>query len=264
MKFLDNIYTKTDKKRVAVTGDVVSPSKDMVHEIYRSNPKNSVLEKVKNKVMLKADVTNNMLQSPINVSWLPFAAGYYNISPDINDYVAVTAPVLTSDIPNRNMQGFMTKTLFEFDPEYACQRYKTYVGRPLCKNHQNKDLSMAQGIVVDAFIMPVPKYKLVKVMCLFLVDRTKCQLLPTVLQYGGRYSIGSMASAFVCSICGGILGPGCQRTCTCYQSNYDKLGTYGKVYNGRLHFLMCLDPVFGELSILSEDPADFSAVGAMV
>lgn len=201
----------------------------------------------------------------IDVSWLPFAAGHYHISPDINDYVVSCIPALTSDIPNRNMQGFMTTTLFEFDTEQGCQRYRTFVGRPICKDHNNKDLSLAQGVVIDSFLVPVPKYKVVKVMCLALIDKTKCTLLRKNYK-NYPYSMGALVSkGFQCSICGGTLGPNARRTCTCYHTNYTDLRSYGGIYNGRLHFIMAIDPIYAELSILSTpSPADSTAFGDII
>lgn len=201
----------------------------------------------------------------IDVSWLPFAAGHYHISPDINDYVVCEVPILTSDCPNRNMQAFLTKTLFEFSVEYGCQIYKTYVGRPVCREHNNKDLSLAQGVVIDAFLVPVPKYRLVKLIILCLVDRTKNIEVARNPHARLGWSLGSLVGdGFQCSVCSGVLGPGVRRSCTCYHTNYTDLRSYGGIYNGRLHFLCVLnDAVFGEASIVS-NPADISAICDML
>lgn len=257
-----NVYNNASNK-AEIIGDTYFS--DNIKEVYKRNRKTSIVETTKNKVVLNSSSLNTQnMCSHIDVSWLPFAAGHYHISPNIKDYIVTVIPALTSDIPNRNMQGFMTKTLFEFDIQYACQRYKTFIGRPVCKNHNNKDLSLAQGIVVDASLVPVPKYKVVKVMLLALIDRTKCDLVRDVMSYGGKYSMGALAGTFQCSICGGVLGPGCRRTCTCYHSNYNDISSLGGVYNGRLHFIMACDPVWGEISVLSEAPADPTAIGEYI
>jgi len=260
----NNVFSKANiKTKTEIIGDC--EFSDVKKEIYTGNRKTSIFEKIKDKTVVKANTlsnnTNSNIPSTIDVSWLPFAAGHYRISPDVKDYIVVRIPALTSDIPNRNMQGFMTKTLFEFDVQSACQRYKTFIGRPVCKNHNNKDLTLSQGVVIDAAVIPVPKYKVVKVMLLALIDRTKCDLVPSILKNGGEYSMGALAGTFQCSVCGGVLGPGCDRTCRCYHSNYTDIRSYGGVYNGRLHFVMACDPIFGEISTLSEAPADHTAQG---
>lgn len=266
--FFDNLTTSPiHKNKVAVIGDALFSKANV--EIYKKNRKTSVLEQLQGKTMIRADAFNNCkdeqnsykFQTPINVSWLPFCASHYYISPNIQDYIVVNIPALTSDIPNRNMQGFKTGTLFEFDPNYGCQRFKTFVGRPVCLEHNNKDLRLAQGVIVDAFIIPVPRYKVVKVMLLSLIDRTKCQVTNDILRTGGQYSMGALTGSFNCSICGGDLGPGVVRTCTCLQTDYNNLASYGRVYDGRLHYIMANDPVFGEISIIVTSPADITALG---
>ena len=119
-------------------------------------------------------------------------------------------------------------------------------------------------IKADSSIVPVPNYKIIKVILLALIDRTKCNLVPEVLKYGGAYSMGAVAGCFQCQVCMGVLGPGVQRTCTCYHTDYTDLSSYGKIYNGKLHYITALDPIFGECSVLSSSPADVSAVGDII
>jgi len=248
--------------KAIILGDAYNSTNTI--ELYKQNRKTSILEELHKRTTITASAMDSSYNAPIDLSWVKFAAGHYNISPNLKDYIVVRIPALTSDIPNRNMQGFMTKTLFEFDPEYGCQRYKTFMGRPVCKNHNNKNLRDAQGIVVDVSVVPVPKYKVVKVFLLALIDRTKCTIVDSVLRFGGVYSMGALNGVFQCSVCGGVLGPECQRTCTCYHSDFKDVRSYGGIFNGRLHYVSACNPIFGEISILSEAPADYSAVGDFI
>ena len=109
-----------------------------------------------------------------------------------------------------------------------------------------------------------PKYKVVKVFLLALIDRTKCNIVDSVLRFGGVYSMGALNGVFQCSVCCGVLGPECQRTCTCYHSDFKDVRSYGGIYNGRLHYVSACNPIFGEISVLSESPADYSAVGDFI
>jgi hypothetical protein len=201
----------------------------------------------------------------VSTSWLPFAAEAYQISPNIKDYVFAYVPALTSDVPNRNMQGFALRTLLEFEPELGCQRYKSFVGKPLFVEHDNQSPPKASGVILDSSIVAVPRYKASKVMLLVACDRLKAPAVANrILANGGSYSMGALTTALSCSICGGLLGPGVSpRTCTCYQTDYTDIKSYGKVYDGRLHYLLAVTPVFFEISSV-QDPADHSAFGDVI
>lgn len=250
------------KNKAIILGDAVNSTHTI--ELYKKNKKTSIIEKLNKKSILKATEIDTSYTSPIDLSWVPFATGHYNISPDLNDYIVVRIPIISSSIPNRNMQAFEASTLVSFDPEYSRLRYQTFIGRPMCKDHNNKNLKESQGIIIDSSISPVPHYKLIKVMLLALIDRTKCELVSEIMKYGGAYSMGAVAGCFQCSICSGVLGPGVDRTCTCYHTDYTNLSSYGGIYNGRLHYITALDPIFGECSVLSTAPADVSAVGDVI
>ena len=216
-----------------------------------------------NKVSISSSVSGRP-EMAVDTSYLLQASQYYDISPNINDYVLARVPALTSEIPNRNMQAFFAKNLLEFDPEMSRLRYKTFVARPCCAEHDNKVLNRSKGIILDASIVSVPKYRVSKVMLLMAFCRQKDPALcNNILAGNGTYSIGALAGTFQCSICGGVLGPGCNRTCTCYHSNYTDLSSLGGVYGGKLHYHIALDPVFIECSWVS-DPADETAWGGLV
>ena len=249
------------KNKAIILGDAVNSTHTI--ELYKKNKKTSILEKLNKKSMLKANEIDSCYNAPIDLSWVPFATGHYNISPDLNDYIVVRIPALTSEIPNRNMAAFPTSVLFAFDPEYSRLRYQTFIGRPICREHNNKNLKESQGIIVDASIVPVPSYKVVKVMLLALIDRTKCSEINTILRGKASYSMGCLNGSFTCSYCFKTLGPEVQRTCTCYHTDYTNMSSYGGIYNGRLHFLYANNPIYGECSLVNA-PADISAVGDMI
>jgi len=212
----------------------------------------------KKKLILRA----SSFEKPIDISWLKAASKKYMISDDIRDYIVVPVPVITSGIPNRRMQGFSINDLLEFDTEQKRQRYATFVGCPTFREHKNSDLTQAKGINLDATLTYVPKYNLFKVNVLSAFDRSKCsELADRILtNKSNNFSMGAVCTTFKCSICGHYLGPGVERTCTCYDTDYTNLRSYGEIVGGRLHYLLAVDPVFIENSYV-EDPADITAIG---
>lgn len=197
----------------------------------------------------------------IEVSWLKKAAEKYLISPNIEDFVIAPVPIVTSDIPNRNMQAFTLKSLLDFSVQHGCLRYRTFVGKPTCSEHDNKDPKKAKGVNFDATLKKVGKYNVVKVLVLGGFDRTKDSQLASSILKGHRnsYSMGAVCTTFKCSICGGVLGPNITRTCSCRNTCFTQLGSLGRVIHGKLHYHMAVDPVFIEQSSVSE-PADTTAL----
>ena len=216
----------------------------------------------RNRQLKKIDISEIKKDYKIDVSWLKSASKVYHINPNINDYICVPIPIVTSDIPNRNSQGFSLKTLSEFNSTFHQPRYKTFVGAPTFVEHQHSDPTTAKGVCLDAFLTMLPKYNIAKVVVLAAFDRTKDPyLVNSILKKERRfYSMGALAASFVCSICGGILGPSVQRTCTCFARDYENLRTYGDVIKGRLAYLLAQEYNFIELSSVV-NPADINAGG---
>jgi len=217
------------------------------------------VDSVKKKKIV--DLRASGYDKPLDISFLKAASEKYLISPDIKDYVVVPVPVITSGIPNRRCQAFSLAALLDFDTEYKRQRYSTFVGCPTYVEHQNDDFSKAKGINLDATLSYVPKYKLYKVNVLSAFDRTKYpSIVDKILkQKTNQFSMGAVCTTFKCSLCGEYLGPGVVRTCTC-PGNYTDLRSYGNIVNGKLHYLLAVDPVFIENSWVA-DPADITAIG---
>jgi len=248
-------------KKVEIYGAVVNSIR------YASMYKEKVITaKVKGK---KKEVVNVSKlygkKKLIDVSWLKSASKKYEISPNLKDYVVEVVPVVTAEIPNINMQAFLLDTLTEFDPEHGCMRYKSFIGKPCFREHNNTDITQAKGVNLDATLVPFPKYKVAKVVVLSAFDRTKDTKLVKDIENRKRknYSMGALASYFICSICGGKLGPGVVRTCVCPNTDYTNLASYGRIIRGKLHYILGGDPIFIENSSV-DTPADISAVGTTI
>ncbi len=142
--------------------------------------------------------------SNIDISWLPAAAETYDISADPDDYVLVDVPIVTVDIPNRNMQAFPFEEVSYFDPMHGRCIYKTFSGKPTHIDHQNRDPLKAKGVHFDSSLEYIPAYGLYKIRVLTGWDRTKDPYLVNQILKGERngYSMGALVSAFCCSVCG--------------------------------------------------------------
>ena len=190
--------------------------------------------------------------STVSTSCLKAAAAEYHISPNIADYNFALIPALVSDVPNVNMQAIPAKELMRFLPEHGKQSYKTYVGKCLFQEHDNQDPKKSLGIILDASLVPVKKYGVARLVILAAYDRGKnAKAAKRCLDPTTSYSMGCLCTALQCSICGGLQGPAISRTCTCYDTNFTDLASYGKVKNGVLHYMKGQAPVFFEQSLVS-------------
>jgi len=134
----------------------------------------------------------------IDYSYLASAAKIYDISPNIHDYVCIPVPIVTAEIPNRNSQAFEFKDLISFDPTVGRMLYQTFIGKPTHIDHKNSILNKAKGINLDAALVPMKKYKLVKIFVLAAFDRSKdIELVGNILDKKRNcYSMGALAQAF--------------------------------------------------------------------
>lgn len=190
--------------------------------------------------------------STVSTACLKAAAPVYHISPDIRDYNFALIPALVSDIPNVNMQAMTTKELLRFLPDHGCQSYRTYVGKCLFREHDNQNPEKSYGIILDASIHPVRKYGLSRLFILAAYDRTKsARAAKAALDPKTCYSMGALSKSLQCSVCGGFQGPAIARTCTCYDTNFNDIRSFGQVRNGVLHYMKAMAPVFFEQSIVA-------------
>jgi len=182
----------------------------------------------------------------VDVSWLKAAAPTYEISDDIRDYVIPVVPIVTSDIPNRNMQGFTFKELSKFDWLKGLMIYRSFVGKMTAMEHVNDSPLCSKGIIFDASLHYVPRYDLWKTILLCGYDRTKDPNLANDILKGKRrgYSMGALVDTFECSVCG-------REQCNCVK---------GSIVHGTLVYSQCIGVNFIEASSV-ESPADVTAEG---
>lgn len=237
----------------------VEPALTKPVEMFRQEMMTASSGGQKKKIFNTSKIYGSNRMGNVDISWLPSASGPYHISANIADYVAVPVGIVTSDVPNRNTQGFSAKTLLSWDTNQKRRRYETFIGAPTHVEHVNSDCTQAKGVVLDASIVKMPEYGLLKVLTLLGFDRTKDPALVREIlsSNSNSFSMGAVTSHFFCSLCGKVLGPGVTRTCTC-PGDYTRMSTYGSIQKGRLHYLLAADPVFIEVSRVS-DPADIAA-----
>lgn len=193
--------------------------------------------------------------------WLPAAAKKYKLSPNIRDYILVPVPVMFSDIPNTNGDSVTIKEFLEFDTDMGMQAFKTFRGQPCHREHANKVIEDAKGVILDVFLRPVKRfgnaryYKLVELMA---YDRTKDPLLVNSILNGDEnaYSVGFYFKSFRCSICGAIHGQGLNsKPCNHTQP---RRPTY-KQADGRLAYRQCRQIKGFETSVVG-NPSYIAAI----
>ncbi len=148
------------------------------------------------------------LVSQLDLSWLPFAAKTYNISPNLADYEVVNMPLCPSDLPNRNGISFPISELVRYQPPpIARQVYRAWAGSPVHEEHDNEDCTKAVGVIFDTSLRQIRKYgdgRHWAVMGLIGIDRVKRDDLAAKVRAGtlNTGSMGAMADSFTCSVCG--------------------------------------------------------------
>lgn len=194
-------------------------------------------------------------ETPVDVSWLPAAAKAYKISPDIRDYVVAGVPYITSEFPNRNLQGFPSDEILRFRPRFGCVTYKTFIGKPTFRDHKNSDPLQAKGVNLDAVVSYVPKYNVYKIIVLSAFDRTKDPITAKAIarRESNTYSMGAWVEAFSCSCCG---APANRPSCI----HFNKYGKGGVTPERHLVYQRCFGIEFFEGSLV-QDPADLTAIG---
>jgi hypothetical protein len=142
--------------------------------------------------------------SDIDVSWLAAASDSYQISADPRDYILTDIPIVTVDIPNRNMQGFPYEEVSYFDPLYGQLIYQTFSRKPTHQDHENKDPLKAKGVIFDSSLQYVPAYNVWKIRILAGWDRTKDHNLVNAILRKQRtgYSMGALVENFVPLVAG--------------------------------------------------------------
>lgn len=225
----------------------------MAHKVY-----SSIVTASWQKETYKMDVTktgkgkivlaDTHISKEIDVSWLPAASEAYQISADIKDYIAVSIPIVSVDIPNRNLQCFPYEEVSRFDVDQGKLIYQTFYAKPCHIDHQNSDPTQAKGVHADVNMQYIPKWGIWKINVLCLWDRTKDTDLVKQILGGARpyYSMGAWVNSFICSVCGDS-----EDTCAHMQNK-------GGIFDGGLSYQNCLGVQFFETSNVSS-PADPTA-----
>jgi hypothetical protein len=139
----------------------------------------------------------------------------------------------------------------------------SYVAYNCVVHNCNKDITKAKGIILDAFLRPVPfNTKYYKIVLLLAYDRTKDPVLAERILRGetNAYSVGFYYSSYTCSVCGTRVGRGINtRPCI-----HTQLGrpTY-RQSDGKIVYRQCEDGVGFECSSVNT-PAFVSAIGPHV
>ncbi len=192
--------------------------------------------------------------------WLPQAAAFYNISKKLSDYVIIPVPVCITEMPNTNGDSISLSELLKFKPEFGQCTYKTWVGKPLFVEHQNKDYSKAVGVIFDSYLKPLTGFKgnHAKMIHLAGIDRVRNPRLAEAYlsQRENTFSMGMWYKSYICSICNKHVGAGINKPCG---HTLPQRPTYLTVDN-RLTYRRCMDAEGFELSCVV-DPAFVSAIG---
>lgn len=192
--------------------------------------------------------------------WLPRAAEHYNISPDLNDYIIVPSPSCITEMPNTNGDSFSKKELLSFKPQHGCLAYRTFVGKPMHIEHDNKDYTKAVGVILDCYLRPLKGFKgnhglVVK---LNAIDRNRNPRLAEAIlkKEVNTYSMGAWYKSYRCSICEQQVGPNHGRPCN---HTRIKKPTYMTI-DGKLAYRKCEDITGFENSVVLS-PAFVAAIG---
>jgi hypothetical protein len=204
----------------------------------------------------------------IDYSWLPLCSDSYKISPKIEDYIFVSVPIITADVPNRNLQAFPFLEVSSWDINQGRPVYKTFVGKPTYTNHKNNTIPhLAKGVHFDSTLDYADKYGLYKINVLLGFDKTKDPGLTDAIQQNKGvtgYSMGAMVETFLDTISGKFIGLNDPE----YKKNR---GSIDKS-TGKLRYLCCVGATFFETSCLGdfgrgdpgEPPADHTATSDVI
>lgn len=180
-----------------------------VHKGVRN--KDIVYDKGKHQIEIKSNIDLGTMQAVDLASWLPFAAKEYQVSADLTDYILLPVITMPSDLPNRNGVGFPAKQLARFNPQAGRLAYKTFAGKPIFVEHNNKDITKAKGVIADASMHKMTGFgggKVYKLMELLAVDRSKDPTLASRVLSGdaNAWSMGAYVEGYQCSYCNASLG----------------------------------------------------------
>lgn len=205
--------------------------------------------------------------------WLPRAAEYYGLSPNINDYVLVAVPAMVTDLPNTNGDSVSLREFLAWNPEQGRQTYKTWEGRPMYVEHQHKP-EWIRGLILGTYMRPTKFKNIQKIVMLGALDRTRdpVRVQRVLNRELNTYSMGMFYSSYMCSICGTRAGKGFGPPCAHTRPRKPT----SRMLDGRLVYRRCEGITGFELSLLENiggrsgvdgyrtgygDPSYVSAIG---
>lgn len=191
------------------------------------------------------------------ISWLPFAAKQYDISPNMEDYIIVPVVMMPSELPNRNGIGFPLSELVAFDPEMGMQAYKTFKGKPTYLEHNNSVFKEAKGIILDSYLRKFENFgqgKIWKLLTLLAFDRTKDTKVYNSIANNkeNAYSVGAYVNNYSCSYCSKPAG-------NCDHINLKKDIDFYEL-NGKLVYRRVHGITGFEVSLVPSGPAYLTAI----
>lgn len=204
----------------------------------------------------------------IDYSWLPLCADTYKISANIEDYIFVGVPIISCDIPNRNLQAFPFLEVSSWDVNQGKSVYQTFVGKPTYTNHKNNTIPhLAKGVHFDSSLEFVPKYNIYKINVLLGFDKKKDPgLTEAIAKQKGvtGYSMGAMVETFLDTVTGKFIG--------LKDPEYNRYKGQIDPKTGRLRYLCCVGVTYFETSCLGdfgrgdpgEPPADHTATSDVI
>lgn len=196
-------YYEQPKPYFSTEETVVDPERTIPDQQFFSEPE------VETEDTKPFDAESNPeVVSKLDISWLPFAAKTYHISPNIEDYVLYNIPLCPSDLPNRNGVAFPIEELVKFHPPPMNDVvYRSWRGCPVHLEHDNEDPTKAYGVIFDTSLRKIKNFgngKHWSVQGLIGIDKVKHpdmaeKVLKREINTG---SMGAMADYFTCSVCG--------------------------------------------------------------
>jgi len=202
---------------------------------------------------------NACVANAVDVSWLPFAAEKYQISPDLSDYLLLPGiPILPEKFPNRNGDAFTYDELTAWRTMGKAPAYLGFRGVPAHIDHDNQVDERAAGVVLDATMNRV--FGVWHVLILKAIDRSKYpKLANRILQSRGAgigHSMGALVEKTECSICHYISDG--VNTCEHIAGGAGK----GRIFNNVLTYEILRDFQFVESSVITTEQASPTALSS--
>jgi len=197
----------------------------------------------------------------LDLSMLAAASEVYQISPDPKDYIIVPIPIVTVGIPNRNLQAFPFEEVSMFDHTSGMLVYQTFLNKPLFVNHAHDNVPESRGMHVDSSLEYIAKYGVWKINVITMWDRSKDPGLVRRIQENkeSAFSMGSLCSAFLCSVCGKFVSPDAKQEHK--NCDHQKKSTVGTLWGSekRLAYSCITGSNFFETSYIPIEDGQFPA-----